>query len=143
MADAPFEPRVHDVVVHAYPYTVCIPAEDIDRAVSFYTAIFACRMVRDVEVDAVRVVELVLEGQDGPERTSISLVSEGFVDVEREEYPGVVFRVPALRQLHTKLVDAGVTFDQPPHQTPMGLMAVMIDSEGNRIMLLGEEQDEL
>ncbi len=119
--------------------TVLIPVEDFEEAVDFYVENFGCTIVRDIEMDDLRMVELLPGGQPGG--ATITLVPADFFNEcpIRTNTGAAVLWVPNFVRLRRELVRDGVSVKQFAAQTPIGPLAVMTDPDGNELIVQGSE----
>lgn len=112
---------------------VSIPVRDQDRALQFYTEKLGFKVATDQPFsDEQRWIELRIPGAEtrlvlfkmGPEWDALIGKNMNFTlmsdDVDRT---------------YEELLQRGVVFETPPTKQPWGAFAVILDSEGSRIVL--------
>lgn len=119
--------------------TVSVFVEDQQRAKSFYTETLGFELRTDAPLypgSETRWIEVAPSGAE-----TVVVLYE--VDDSWEHYRGVIGRAQALTlavddlaRTHEALVARGASFDGEPHDEPWGRWATLIDSEGNRILLV-------
>lgn len=112
---------------------VSIPVRDQDRALQFYTEKLGFKVATDQPfTDEQRWIELRISGAEtrlvlfkmGPEWDAMIGKSMNFTLVSDD-----------VDRTYQDLVARGVAFEGPPAKQPWGTFAVILDSEGSRIVL--------
>lgn len=114
---------------------ISIPCADQQRALAFYTEKLGLTVFTDQPFDDhQRWIELKIPGA----QTKLVL----FTSDEHKDLVGrsmnCSFVVDDLAADYARLREAGVEFVAPPRVEPWGAFAIMIDSEGNKLLLKGD-----
>ncbi len=109
---------------------VSLPVSDQDRALAFYTEKVGFRLITDQPMGpSQRWIELGIGHSD----TRFVLFTPDGAE------PGGQFNgalaCDDVEATYRQLTERGVEFDAPPTKQPWGTFAIMIDSEGNRLVL--------
>jgi predicted enzyme related to lactoylglutathione lyase len=108
-----------------------VPVSDPERARRFYVDTLGFELVRDdSSIPGMRWIEVRPRGG----RTSLTLVT-WFESMPAGSLRGLVLACHDLHAEHARLVDAGARFDQPPREQPWALEAVLLDPDGNELVL--------
>ena len=120
-------------------HTVSVFVEDQDRAKAFY---------RDVLGFEVRADNPLYPGAEqrwlsvGPPGEEVDVIlypvdeNWGHYRATLGKTQNVTFRVDDLAATHDRLTAEGAAFATPPTSEPWGRYATVIDSEGNRLLLI-------
>ena len=118
--------------------TVSVFVQDQDRAKDFYTNVLGFELRTDAPLYPGATNRWVAVAPKGA-ATEVVLY---LPDENWEHYRQVVgqsqaltFNVTDLQALHADLKTKGVTFVQEPDVQPWGTYAIILDSEGNRLIL--------
>jgi catechol 2,3-dioxygenase-like lactoylglutathione lyase family enzyme len=118
--------------------TVCVFVADQDRAKDFYTNVLGFELRTDAPLYPGATARWIAVAPKGA-ATEIILY---LPDENWEHYRQVVgqsqaltFNVTGMQTLHADLKAKGVTFVQEPEMQPWGNYAIIVDSEGNRLIL--------
>lgn len=119
--------------------TVSVFVEDQQRAKRFYTEVLGFELRTDAPLYPGSESRWIAVAPAGAETEIILYVP----DENWEHYRQVVGQSQALtltvgdiKSLHETLVAKGVTFTQEPDVQPWGTFAQILDSEGNRLLLV-------
>jgi predicted enzyme related to lactoylglutathione lyase len=109
-----------------------IPVRDQDRALAFYTEKLGFRVLTDQQMSPTqRWIELTIPGAE----TGVALFTpEGHED-RVGTFVNSSWEVADINAAYAELNAKGVEFKAPPQKQPWGSFAMMIDSEGNQIVL--------
>jgi len=110
-------------------WMVGVPVHDLDTALDFY--------MQRLGLELRRRDGNWAELGPGEPMGKVAL----YVPREGERQPGgvsgVVFSCDSMYDMHRRLVDEGVVFKVKPEKQPWGgLMAVLLDQDGNELMVL-------
>lgn len=126
-------PRIHVLSVFV---------EDQARALDFYTRQLGFSLKHDVPLGADRWLTVV--GPDDPEGVELLLEPNGHPAAQQfqraiaeDGIPAASFRVDDVEVAHRELADRGVVFVQPPGVHGDLVVAVLDDTCGNLIQLIG------
>jgi lactoylglutathione lyase len=126
--------------------TVCVFVSDQERAKDFYTNILNFELRSDEPLYPGAATRWVAVAPEGAKTEIILYV----VDENWEHYKSVVgksqaitLNVDDLQNLYAKLRERGVRFLQTPEVQPWGTYATLIDSEGNKIILVEPPKDDV
>ena len=110
---------------------VSIPVSDPARSKAFYVDQLGFQLVRDDDsIPCIRWVQVAPREIS----TSLTLVT-WFGTMPPGSLQGLVLQSDDLDSDYRTLMDRGVSFDSPPTQQPRGLNAVMLDPDGNKLVL--------
>jgi catechol 2,3-dioxygenase-like lactoylglutathione lyase family enzyme len=110
---------------------VSVPVSDPERSKAFYVNQLGFELVRDDDsVPGIRWLQVVPRGSS----TSLTLVT-WFDTMPSGSLQGLVLQSEDLDSDYRTLLDRGVNFDSPPTHQPWGLEAVMLDPDGNKLVL--------
>ena len=118
--------------------TVCVFVNDQDRAKKFYTGTLGFELRSDEALyPGAKNRWLAVAPQGAATEVILYLVDENW-----EHYRQVVgksqaltFEVSDMQMLYADLKARGVTFVQEPDEQPWGTSAILVDSEGNHLIL--------
>jgi predicted enzyme related to lactoylglutathione lyase len=111
---------------------VSIPVEDQDRALAFYVGKLGFRTITDQPMGTgQRWIELGIGAAD---TRLVLFTSEGDEARIGSLFCGA-FACDDVEATHRELTGRGVQFETLPTPQPWGTYAVLIDSEGNRLVL--------
>lgn len=120
--------------------TVTIFVDDQQQAVDFYTGTLGFQVSADVPMGEHRWLTVRLG--DSPDATEVSLEPKGhpavapFTEaIASDGIPFCVLGVDDIETEHARLVEAGVTFTQPPTDVGPVIIAVFDDTCGNLLQL--------
>jgi predicted enzyme related to lactoylglutathione lyase len=118
--------------------TVSVFVHDQDRAKDFYTNVLGFELRTDAPLSPGATARWIAVAPKGA-ATEVVLY---LPDENWEHYRQVVgqsqaltFNVTDMDALHADLKAKGVTFVQEPDKQPWGTYAIILDSEGNRLIL--------
>ncbi len=118
--------------------TVSLFVNDQDRAKAFYTNVLGFESRTDAPLYPGAASRWVAVAPKGAETEVILYLP----DQNWEHYKQVVgksqaltFNVTDMQKLHAELKAKGVTFVQEPDKQPWGTYAIIVDSEGNHLIL--------
>ena len=110
---------------------VSVPVSDPERSKAFYVDQLGFELVRDDDsIPGIHWVQVAPRGGS----TSLTLVT-WFDTMPPGSLQGLVLQSEDLDSDYRTLLDRGVRFDSPPTRQPWGLEAVMVDPDGNRLVL--------
>jgi lactoylglutathione lyase len=119
--------------------TVCLFVEDQDRAKDFYTKILDFELRSDEPLYPRAQTRWVAVAPEGAKTEVILYIP----DENWQHYKQVIgqsqaltFNVKDVQALYIRLKERGVKFAQIPEKQPWGTFATLIDSEGNRVILV-------
>jgi predicted enzyme related to lactoylglutathione lyase len=120
-----------------------IPVTDMKRAKQFYETVLDVQLVSQKGIGAEGELELFPRGGDGPMGRS-DMVSGALVKKEglRPSADGIVIYLnanPSIDKATDRVKTAGGKLTLQKTKNPAGYVAVMIDSEGNKIGLFSGE----
>ena len=112
---------------------VTVPVTDQKRALEFYTRRLGLTVFTDQPMgpDGQRWIELKIPGA----QTKVVLFT---TDENRDQIgksASFTFNVDDLDKTHAELRELGVEFVHPPKKEPWGAYAVLLDSEGNKLLI--------
>jgi len=118
--------------------TVCVFVADQDHAKAFYTNVLGFELRTDAPLYPGAANRWIAVAPRGAATEVILYLP----DENWEHYRQVVgqsqalaFNVTDMHALHADLQAKGVTFVQEPEVQPWGTYAIILDSEGNRLIL--------
>lgn len=118
--------------------TVSVFVNDQDRAKEFYTHVLGFELRTDAPLYPGATSRWVAVAPKGAATEVILYLP----DENWEHYKQVVgksqaltFNVADMQKLHAELKAKGVTFVQEPDKQPWGTYAIIVDSEGNHLIL--------
>jgi lactoylglutathione lyase len=118
--------------------TVCVFVNDQDRAKDFYTNVLGFELRTDAPLYPGATARWIAVAPQGAATEVILYLP----DENWEHYRQVVgqsqaltFNVTGMAALHADLKARGVTFAQEPDVQPWGTFAIILDSEGNHLIL--------
>lgn len=118
--------------------TVCVFVSNQDRAKAFYTNILGFELRQDAPLFPGAPNRWIAVAPQGAQTDVILYLP----DENWQHYKQVVgqsqaltFEVTDMTGLHKDLKAKGVTFVQEPDAQPWGNYAIILDSEGNRLIL--------
>lgn len=118
--------------------TVSVFVDNQDRAKEFYTHVLGFELRKDTPLYPGATSRWVAVAPKGSETEVILYLP----DENWEHYKPVVgksqaltFNVTDMQKLHAELKAKGVTFVQEPDKQPWGTYAIIVDSEGNHLIL--------
>jgi catechol 2,3-dioxygenase-like lactoylglutathione lyase family enzyme len=121
-----------------YVSTLCVFVSDQDRAKAFYTEVLGFELRTDAPLYPGASARWVAVAPPG----ALTEVILYLPDENWEHYRQVVgksqaltFHVADMAALRADLGAKGVTFVQEPEAQPWGTYAIILDSEGNRLIL--------
>jgi len=114
---------------------ISIPCADQRRALAFYTEKLGLTVFTDQPFsDTQRWIELKIPGA----QTKLVL----FTPDDQKDLIGRSMNcsivVDDLAGCYAKLREAGVEFAAPPRPAPWGAFAILVDSEGNKLLIKGD-----
>jgi catechol 2,3-dioxygenase-like lactoylglutathione lyase family enzyme len=110
---------------------VSVPVSDPERSKGFYVDQLGFDLVRDDDsMPGLRWVQVAPRGSS----TSLTLVT-WFDTMAPGSLQGLVLQSEDLDADYSTLLDRGVSFDSPPTQQPWGREAVIVDPDGNKLVL--------
>jgi lactoylglutathione lyase len=118
--------------------TVCIFVQDQDRAKDFYTNVLGFELRTDAPLYPGAAARWIAVAPQGAATEVVLYLPDENWEHYRQvvgQSQAVTFNVTDLAALHTKLKAKGVTFVQEPDVQPWGTFAIILDSEGNRLIL--------
>lgn len=116
---------VQEVVV------VSVPVADQDRAKDFYVKRLGFELLREDEsVPGMRWIQVAPKGTG----TALTLVT-WFDTMPAGSLQGLVVRSDDIHRDYREMSARGVQFDGPPQVQPWGTETVLIDPDGNRIVM--------
>jgi catechol 2,3-dioxygenase-like lactoylglutathione lyase family enzyme len=123
--------------------TVSVFVSDQDRAKEFYTQVLGFELRSDEPLYPGAEARWVAVAPTGSETEVILYLP----DENWEHYQGVVgksqaltFEVADMAGLQTDLKSKGVNFIQDPDEQPWGIFAIILDSEGNHLILVQQPE---
>ncbi len=118
--------------------SVCVFVSNQDRAKDFYTRVLGFEVRRDAPLYPGAASRWLAVAPKGATTEVILYLP----DQNWEHYKQVVgksqavtFNVTDMKKLHAELKAKGVTFAQEPDPQPWGTSAIIVDSEGNHLIL--------
>jgi predicted enzyme related to lactoylglutathione lyase len=109
-----------------------IPVRDQDRALEFYTEKLGFRVLTDQQFsEKQRWIELSIPGAE----TGVVLFTPDGHEDRIGGFVNTSWEVDNVEKTHAELSALGVEFKGPPQKQPWGTFAMMLDSEGNQIVL--------
>jgi lactoylglutathione lyase len=118
--------------------TVCIFVSDQDRAKAFYTDKLGFELRTDAPLYPGATNRWVAVAPKGAKTEVILYLPDENWEHYRQvvgQSQAVTFNVNDMDALHKELKAKGVTFVQEPDNQPWGYYAMILDSEGNRLIL--------
>lgn len=119
--------------------TVSLFVQDQQRAKVFYTEKVGFELRRDAPLYPGAETRWIAVAPQGSE-TELILYP---IDSNWQHYAGVIgkaqamtFSVPDLAETYATLLDRGVEFTHEPKTEPWGTFTTMIDSEGNKVLVV-------
>ncbi len=109
-----------------------IPVRDQDRALRFYTGKLGFRILTDQEFnEKQRWIELSIPGAE----TGIVLFTPEGQEDRIGTFVNTSWEVDNVEKTYEELLAKGVEFKGPPQSQPWGTFVILLDSEGNQIVL--------
>lgn len=113
-----------------------IPVSNLDGAIEFYEEVLGLPVLLDS-----RENNWVEFGKDDPLGKLALYVPSSFDKRQPGGETGIVLETDSIYELHRRLVDDGVIFKlKPQRQHWGGLMAVLIDPDGNEITVVEDSE---
>jgi catechol 2,3-dioxygenase-like lactoylglutathione lyase family enzyme len=110
---------------------VSVPVSDPERSKAFYVDQLGFELVRDDDsMPGIRWVQVAPRGSS----TSLTLVT-WFDIMPPGSLHGLVLQSDDMDSDYLTLMDRGVRFESPPTQQPWGREAVIVDPDGNKLVL--------
>ena len=111
-----------------------IPVADMERAISFYETVFSMKL-KPMDFGGLLMAWFPNAGEDAPGATGTLIQQETYIP--SQEGPLVYFNCEDVQNELNRVEAAGGKLYQPKTQISPehGYMAVIIDTEGNRIAL--------
>jgi catechol 2,3-dioxygenase-like lactoylglutathione lyase family enzyme len=109
-----------------------IPVRDQDRALAFYTEKLGMLVITDQQFSPTqRWIELTIPGAE----TGVALFTPPGHEDRVGKFVNTSWEVDDVEAAYDELSAKGVEFKGPPQKQAWGAFAMMLDSEGNSIVL--------
>lgn len=113
---------------------VAIPVRDQDRALDFYVNVLGFRLVTDQPMGpGMRWIEV----RPPKGETGLALFTQPGHEDRIGTWTGLSLVCDDVFKTHQELLAKGAVFAKPPEKQPWGVMAILMDSEGNEMVLSG------